>query len=132
MWCEPDNGVSSHPLTAFRRNVIFATTSCLTRTSHGAFYSNDAVFGRLEPLLVKIADETIAVGVVIGYDKEELESQRDDLFQYTKATFQRSGAVKGHKASTLLDLEEGKPFELEVLLGEVVRKAHNKGVAVPT
>ncbi|OCH92756.1 ApbA-domain-containing protein [Obba rivulosa] len=36
-----------------------------------------------------------------------------------------------HRASMLVDVEKGRPMEVEVVLGEVVRAARQKGVAVP-
>ncbi|EMD37093.1 hypothetical protein CERSUDRAFT_114993 [Gelatoporia subvermispora B] len=36
-----------------------------------------------------------------------------------------------HRASMLVDIEKGRPMEVEVVLGEVVRMAKEKGIAVP-
>lgn len=36
-----------------------------------------------------------------------------------------------HRASTLVDVENGRPTEVEVILGELVRMGRAKGVAMP-
>jgi 2-dehydropantoate 2-reductase len=36
-----------------------------------------------------------------------------------------------HRPSMLLDAENGRPIEVEVIVGEVVRMAKAKGVSVP-
>src|ERR1700683_3324342 len=36
-----------------------------------------------------------------------------------------------HRPSMLLDAEKGRPMEVEVILGEVVRMARAKGVSIP-
>ena len=40
-------------------------------------------------------------------------------------------ASSNHRPSMLVDAEQGRPIEVEVILGEVVREARKLGVPVP-
>lgn len=42
-----------------------------------------------------------------------------------------SVASNKHRPSMLVDAQQGRPIEVEVILGEVVREARKRGVAVP-
>lgn len=51
------------------------------------------------------------------------------VLKFTSDTFSQPGFR--HKASTLVDVENGRPTELEVILGELVRMGRQRGVPMP-
>lgn len=53
----------------------------------------------------------------------------EDLFNNTKELHISPSST--HIPSMLLDAEKGRPIEVEVIVGSVVRMARNKGVPVP-
>lgn len=66
----------------------------------------------------------------MGFDEEALPSSIVETCIKGTADIHVRPDSK-HKASMLLDLELGRPLEIEVILGEVVRKAHKLGVDIP-
>ena len=49
-----------------------------------------------------------------------------------KSTSEANGQTESnHKASMLLDLEQGRPMELDVVVGEVVRLSRKNGISMP-
>ena len=49
-----------------------------------------------------------------------------------KSTSEHNGQTESnHKASMLLDIEQGRPMELDVVVGEVVRLGRKNGIAMP-
>ena len=74
--------------------------------------------------------ENLAVGRAMGFDEEAVPSSiADDTIRST-GNFHRKPDSK-HKASMLLDCETGKPMEIEVIVGEVLRNAKELGVETP-
>jgi ketopantoate reductase len=53
----------------------------------------------------------------------------DDTLNSTAALHVLSSST--HRPSMLLDAEKGKPIEVEVILGEVVRMAKERGMSLP-
>ncbi|KAG9018841.1 hypothetical protein FRB90_009128 [Tulasnella sp. 427] len=110
-------------------NASLAMLSCLTRTPCCAFFNDDTACQGSVQLLRTIATELVNVGRALGYPSEYLTEPVDFVEHYRKHHLEDTS---GHKPSTLLDVEAGKPFELEVILGEVVRLAKTVNVPVPT
>ena len=80
--------------------------------------------------MLAVSKEAIAVGTALGYDATGLEESRLQLLAYAEGTVIK-GSTVGHKSSMLMDIEAEKPFELEVILGEVVRNGKRLGVPIP-
>jgi 2-dehydropantoate 2-reductase len=74
-----------------------------------------------------IMDEIIAVarraGIVCSQGDTLLEDEAADCIRRTKPSY--------YKPSMLVDLEANRPIEVEVILGEIVRKATEVEVPVP-
>ncbi|KAG8887823.1 hypothetical protein FRB99_004200, partial [Tulasnella sp. 403] len=109
-------------------NATFATTSCLTRYSLSDLFNDESLLNRTMPVLRGVIIEVLAVGRALGYTDDEL-GPVDGALETTRSIYQGTGA--NHKPSALLDVEQGKPFELEVILGEVVRHGQRLGVPIP-
>lgn len=72
----------------------------------------------------EIMDEIILVARTSGiHTGTSLEDKAVEILQRTKPN--------DFKPSMLVDLEAGRPIEVEVILGEIVRKAAEFGVPVP-
>ncbi|KAG8927192.1 hypothetical protein FRC00_002226 [Tulasnella sp. 408] len=80
-------------------------------------------------VLLTIVKELIALGQALGYPSEYLQEPAAFVEHYRKHHLEETTA---HKASTLLDIEAGRPFELEGILGEVVRLGRKSDVPIPT
>ena len=75
-------------------------------------------------------EENLAVCRALGFDEEALPSRVvEDTIRSTGELHRREDSK--HKASMLLDVELGKPIEVEGIVGEVVRRARTVGVEVP-
>ena len=82
------------------------------------------------PIVREILKEVLAVGRAMGFDEEALPSSVvDATIEGTARIHVRPDAK--HKASMLLDLETGRPLEIEVVVGEVVKKARELNVNIP-
>lgn len=82
------------------------------------------------PQIEGILDELMTLGRALGYDEEALPSSTGkDILTRTRAIHVKADSA--HKPSMMLDMERGLPFEVEVILGEVVRMAQEVGVSVP-
>ncbi|KAG9039620.1 hypothetical protein FRB95_009201 [Tulasnella sp. JGI-2019a] len=111
-------------------NVVFATFSCLTRVPPAFYIATPALWGRAAPLFRETGEEVLAVGRAIGYSEKHLPTDAIQGFiDGDVASY--SDAQSEHKPSTLLDIEANKPFEVEVIVGEVVRAGRQLGVPIP-
>jgi len=84
------------------------------------------------PNIRAVLEEVLAVALAIGFpDSEEgiPSSTVDSTLNNTAALHVKASSA--HRPSMLLDAESGKPIEVEVIVGEVVRMAKAKGVPVP-
>ncbi|KAG8810920.1 hypothetical protein FRC19_004243 [Serendipita sp. 401] len=76
----------------------------------------------------KLLEEMVVIGKTLGYDNSYLPvSVVDDKINAEMSRATASEDSSHFAASTLLDVRNDKPFELEVILGEVLkmRKKHN-------
>ncbi|KAG8928702.1 hypothetical protein FRC02_006577 [Tulasnella sp. 418] len=110
-------------------NAGFATVASLTRHPVPALFTSN-ITSNHQSTLKGVISELALVGRALGYTESQIPATIvDDIYDTTKALFHNTGTQ--HKASMLLDVQLGKPFEVEVTLGEVVRHAHRLGVPIP-
>ena len=74
--------------------------------------------------------ELLAVGRAMGFDERALPSEEVDNAINSTAKIHKS-PDSTHRPSMLHDLEYGRPMEVEVVLGEIVRKAREYKVDAP-
>jgi len=80
--------------------------------------------GLVNTAIKGIMDEIVLVARISGvHTGSLLEDEATDILRRTKPT--------DFKPSMLVDLEADRPIEVEVILGEIVRKAAESGVPVP-
>ncbi|TFK53109.1 6-phosphogluconate dehydrogenase C-terminal domain-like protein [Heliocybe sulcata] len=128
-------------------NLVFSSTATLTRHPVTALFRRqneegfmpapyiadvtaDLIEKYTTPMLYGVLNEALAVGRAVGFDESALPSATVDN---TIANTRRLHMVpeNKHRASMLLDIENGRPIEVEAIVGEVVRMAHQKGLDVP-
>lgn len=110
-------------------NASLAMLSCLTRTPCYAFFRDPVTCQSSVHVLLTIVAELIALGKALGHPSEYLQEPAAFVEHYRKHHIEETTP---HRASTLLDIEAGRPFELEGILGEVVRLGKNSDVPIPT
>ena len=74
--------------------------------------------------------EALSVARALGFSESAIPASVIDTIINDTANFHRRPESR-HKASMLLDWEEGRPMEVEVVVGDVVRKAKRLGVPIP-
>jgi len=98
------------------------------RNSPAVFLQDAALYEKILPVVRATLEEVRAVGIAIGYSESALPPVETaiavtrDIYLDPRNT---------HKPSTLLDIECGKPFELEVIVGEVVRMGERVNMPMP-
>jgi 2-dehydropantoate 2-reductase len=106
--------------------------SCLTRLNTKQWacspLSLKTSYGIVEGMLT----ELVAIGRAIGYDESILPQSiiREKIDGEIKRASASDTSGK-FDASALLDIKSGKPFELEVILGAVIRMGHRNNCPVP-
>lgn len=105
-------------------------SSTLIRYPMPAFFRERAAAEVAMPQLRAIMQEILAVGRAIGFDESALPSNTIEQTYENTAALHRA-PDSSHRASMLLDLEQGKPMEIEVVLGVLVQKAKEHHVDVP-
>ncbi|KZT00188.1 uncharacterized protein LAESUDRAFT_688458 [Laetiporus sulphureus 93-53] len=86
------------------------------------------------PLLYDAMSEVYALGMVLFPPSESGPPGLDpDIVRKTLVNTSRLHArpEANHRASTLVDVENGRPTEVEVILGELVRMGRREGVPMP-
>jgi len=84
------------------------------------------------PNIRAILDEALMLAREMGFPDSPdgiPSSIADDMLNDTATLHVLSSST--HRPSMLLDAEKGKPIEVEVILGEVVRMAKERGVSLP-
>ncbi|KAF8513575.1 ketopantoate reductase PanE/ApbA C terminal-domain-containing protein [Hysterangium stoloniferum] len=110
-------------------NATFGVCSALMRYPLATFFEN-AVEEQMISQIRAMMYELLAVGRAMGFDEAALPMELiEDVVAESKSIHKGTGI--SHRASILLDLEGGRPMEVEVILGEVVRKAKELGVDTP-
>jgi 2-dehydropantoate 2-reductase len=77
----------------------------------------------IDKCVSSIMDEVITVAHKNGIDRDRLEREKTSIMARQKGS--------EFKPSMLVDLEAGRPIEVEAIIGEVVRLAASTGVSVP-
>ncbi|KIO32798.1 hypothetical protein M407DRAFT_18263 [Tulasnella calospora MUT 4182] len=117
----------------FQKNVFNASLSmlsCLTRVPFHAFFNDQLASQSVAHMLQTIVTELNAVGRALGHPPAYLRDPAEFVEHHQRQ--RHFEGTTGHKSSALLDVEAGRPFELEVILGEVVRLGRVSNVPVPT
>jgi 2-dehydropantoate 2-reductase len=112
------------------RNAALGSCATLTRYPLPAFFRDPAVEAHVVPSIRAVMLEILAVGRAMGFDEEALPfSVVDTTIENTAKLHKAPDST--HRPSMLLDLELGRPLEVEVVVGELVRKAKELRVDVP-
>ncbi|KAF5391833.1 hypothetical protein D9757_001677 [Collybiopsis confluens] len=131
-------------------NVVYASLACLTRFPLGSVYrpppgppgpayepylestTADRVNEFTRKWIEDIFRECIALGHAIGFPDSE-DGLPSDFATRSMASTEKNYASPyvNHKPSTLLDLENGAPIEVEPIWGETVRMAREWKVEIP-
>ncbi|KAJ3995688.1 ketopantoate reductase PanE/ApbA-domain-containing protein [Lentinula boryana] len=129
-------------------NIAYAACACLTRCSLTSLFrpppTNIAYEPYLEPAtadrvnlytrkwIEDILNECICLGRAMGFPDSE-DGLPSSIVESSMKTSEKnySGPESNHNPSTLLDIEKGAPFEVEVIWGETVRLAKERNVEVP-
>ena len=112
------------------RNLAFSSVSTLTRYPVTSIFQNPDVEKIMVPTIRGMLLELLAVVRAIGFDEEAIPSSTVERCIESSRSYHIRKETK-HKASMLVDLENGRPLELEVIIGEVVRKARELNVETP-
>lgn len=82
------------------------------------------------PLFHSILTELLSIGHALGFSLTDLPpSLVESTIENTKKLHERPESK--HVPSMLLDVQMGRPIEVEVIVGEVVRMARERGVDIP-
>lgn len=82
------------------------------------------------PLFHSILTELLSVGHALGFSSTDLPpSLVESTIENTKKLHEKPESK--HVPSMLLDVQMGRPIEVEVIVGEVVRMARERGVDIP-
>jgi 2-dehydropantoate 2-reductase len=81
------------------------------------------------PLIRSLMLEILAIGRAAGYDIGEDEV--DKMISNVRVLHKDKVKESKHVPSMLLDAREGRPMELEGVIGELVRMAEKGGVQAP-
>ncbi|OCB89458.1 6-phosphogluconate dehydrogenase C-terminal domain-like protein [Sanghuangporus baumii] len=111
-------------------NLAFSSVATLSRYPLRAIFQQPRVETTAVPIIHAIMLENLAVGRAIGLDEDAIPSSVIEDTIKSTGNFHRKPDSK-HKASMLLDCETGRPMEIEVIVGEVLRKAKELGVETP-
>jgi len=119
---KPGSDVRS--LTSFieRRNAAYSSLCTVSRVTLEELLSEPHL-EFVNATVREIMGEIVLVARASGISTTSLEDEAIDAMRRTKPSC--------FKPSMLLDLEANRPLEVEVILGEVVRKAVEIGVPVP-
>jgi len=123
-------------------NVAFASFATLTNNTLPAIFrpppqdalhsyepyvspiTADLIENYTIPAIKSTLQELITLGRALGFP-----DSATDVFESTRAIHVKPNSM--HTPSMMLDAQRGKPFEVEVIIGEVVRMARFAGVDVP-
>ena len=99
-------------------NLSFNMICSLTRSPLDAVIANPETKALARKMMVEAQAVAEKLGVTLPLDVD--------------ARIAGAAEVGAHKPSTLIDLERGRPMEIDALLGAVVEMAHLTSVPVPT
>ncbi|KAG8856791.1 hypothetical protein FRB96_006295 [Tulasnella sp. 330] len=132
---EPVALVNNIQASKFKKNlwnVLLNVCSCQTRVPLAFYIGTASVWDKVSPLLSAIGKEILAVGYAMGFSKEELPSDWvEEVLTRSLAIVKLIGLDSNMRPSSLVDIEAGRPFEVEVIFGEVVRLGQRLSVPTP-
>jgi len=99
-------------------NASFNSVSVLTGKTVDKILEEKELYELTKNIMIEVRDVGLAYGFNIRKDTVEFN-------------LERSKGFKGFKTSMLQDFENGKPIELNELVGVVVKKAKDKDIKVP-
>jgi 2-dehydropantoate 2-reductase len=115
-----------------QRNTSFAAASTLIRAPLPTFFATKETRDRIISVVRNLLREAVDVARAVGYTEDVVPSSLIEWNIQDNETRNGLGTTSTHRPSMLVDLESGKPLELEVVVGEVVRMGREKNVAIPT
>lgn len=102
----------------------------LTRVPGPFFLVSPDLWTKSEPLLMAIGEEVVSVGRAMGFAEQDFPSSAaEDTLRLMRAL--KLDVYTNIKPSMLVDIEGGRSFELEVIVGEIVRAGRGLGVDIP-
>lgn len=147
LWCSLLQASDANVITTddvvslrYSKNVWTATQAALqglTRTPQPCF---DLIDAESQQLIKDFMTEVVALGYHTGLLWEGMTVQPvgnkaggpETLVEGMWEKFvSKPNPAKTHKWSMLVDIEQGRPFEVEVVLGAVVKLAKEKNFSVP-
>ena len=85
------------------------------------------------PVIKGVLDEMVTLGHTLGFTPESVDglpaTWAADALEMTRKG--QSTPQAAHRPSTMVDIEHGDPIEVEVIWGEVIRLAKERGVPMP-
>lgn len=123
LWYISPIGYLHSKLTCILRNASFSTLCTLTRANVGDVLSLPESRDTLEKIMLEVlmvARKTISADAAAALP--------DSI---TKTIIQNENPKSTFKPSMLVDLEAGRPMEIEAIVGGVVRKARDYELNVP-
>lgn len=107
--------------------------SCLTRLSSGEWTRDAKTLETAYRIVRSMLLEILLVGRSMGYDESLLPSAVvDSIIDKERDRTCASPEADTFVTSALLDIRNGQPFELEVILGAVIRMGRERMVTIPT
>ncbi|KAG9015769.1 hypothetical protein FRB93_012334 [Tulasnella sp. JGI-2019a] len=111
-------------------NVVIGIASGLTRVPVPFYLVTPEAWAKSYPFLLAIGTEVISVGRALGFSEKDLPSSKaQDTLDFLRSLNKDPNA--NIKPSLLMDIEAGRSFELEVILGDIVRAGQSLGVPIP-
>jgi len=119
----PESDIVAHRWRKVLWNAAYSSLCTLSRATMGELLAEPNI-QLVNASIKEIMNEIILVARTSGiHTGTLLEDEAVDIIRRTKPI--------DYKPSMLVDLEANRPIEVEVILGEVVRKAAEVGVSVP-
>ncbi|CAG7851068.1 SubName: Full=Uncharacterized protein {ECO:0000313/EMBL:CCA72189.1} [Serendipita indica DSM 11827] len=112
-------------------NAAFSTLATLARADLFQIYAKDA-WEINRPVAEGLMNEVVTVARAIGITEELLPSSAvKHTVEFAQAAYSDPTKGKPFKPSMTVDLEAGRPMEVEGIVGSVVKQAKELSIAVP-
>ncbi|KZV93317.1 6-phosphogluconate dehydrogenase C-terminal domain-like protein [Exidia glandulosa HHB12029] len=111
-------------------NAVFSSCATLARCGLSAFFQQPELEDQVTPIIRAMFHEVVAVGRALGYDETVIPTSAIDA-SIAETVFLNKRPGSRHKPSMLLDLELHQPLELDVILGDLIRRARILSVDIP-
>ncbi|THH20466.1 hypothetical protein EW146_g917 [Bondarzewia mesenterica] len=120
--------LTRHPLTAvFRLPTTSQPSDVPKSVSQAPLITQNTV-----PVIRAAMQELLKVGHALGFPDDQ-SGLPSSVVEATIESTRKLHSVpeSKHRPSMLVDIEKGRPIEVEVVLGEVVRMARERGIDIP-